>query len=217
MKLQKMTPNFSAHDFADGGSAYSELACQRPLNALPFPWRPRTSLPNSHHLRRCEFVLGMGLAGQSPGITSSFFPHVVHVRLLCSEPKALGFDAGRIIALMKYLHLLRYRTKIHNPTEDVSPKDWSASSTRLDLAVTKFMLRANPKPAGVRFSDFGPEPFFNRGRTSQGRKIQILVKNCFWKMALAVSTARSRINLHKSVGLICATLSARQGARAFSL
>lgn len=147
------------------------------------------SLSNSYYIRVCQACHSVLFSPRSCFLHPAFFHRIVHVVLLCSQKQMGRIAAGWIIAMMTYKQCFWEFSMLQKVCETMRFCFRHSPSVKITVALGVFARL--PRPTFLRTALFhlAPKPNFDR------------------------------LSLHKSVILICATLSAlikREGTFIFS-
>lgn len=145
-----------------------------------------------------------------------FSHHVAHIVSLGAKKQVLRINARRVVARVAYIRGFRWNCPAtQNPCRSV--RQHGFVMMRTNATVTAGVLATSPLPASVAFFNFRPESLRKGYRESVFGKQRVRVKGKFLFLNLAELCRSGKFFSHKSVVLICATLSAIHGARAFLL
>ena len=202
MAMLNMGPSFPSNCRKSRGSADTEqLSNRREADSAL-----RISYPHSYDRALRELRQSVFLPSERWSVSPSLAHHIVHVLLLGSDFQ-MKWIAARPVSNTAMQHektIWHGASVMHHPS-DLMGTERSPSrpgpEAELTIAATG-QETGHPRPAFLwRFTIyFGPKPFLS-----------------FWRQQLREHRRRDNLCSHKSVHLICATLSARQGARALSL
>jgi len=145
-----------------------------------------------------KFVASRSLAARAV----SFFAHVLAVVFWGSKPKVTRIHAIHNVstgAIVADKVTIRHRTKVQNPTGNMSENVPAASLSPSDEAVASDSCGCRPNPTPVRFLDFVPKAFGERGRKP-----------------LRSQVFRGNLWLHNQFLWLCRALGCFYNAEAFS-
>lgn len=201
-----MRPSFSSKKRPHGALSYAILFGKRVASFLA------VSVKRAGFQSRRVGQLGHWMALSTRNMGAPLLSAIFRIVFVGSEKQMRGITTRRIVAMMTDDQSLWNRTIEKLPTKSVRP-NVSALQAKTPISTTNHA--SLPRPAIIRrlLVNFRPKAFFNYFRslapfgigftTNRSDSTLILVGDTFF--------------LHKSVLLICATLSATQGARAFLL
>lgn len=159
---------------------YSESLCQLPVRKVGCS----VKIPDFFSLFIGQFSIPTVLSKicSSPGVPSSFIPHISNVFLVGSKPEVGWIDAPRTISIRTIVadaKTVWNWTKMQNPRCFVRENGCASinpyPSIRISVSQILRSFGAGPQPAGIRKSDLGKKPFWEVfGKTLRS---QILGRN----------------------------------------
>lgn len=191
-----MPPNFSSNDLVDVSGASEELPPESVLRNARFMFLP--DLKNLSSGKPTHAVL---LPHQINAYSPPLRVHLLNVFKLGAKSQVGGVAALRIVALVQHVLASRNRRvggKDEGHSVSQTDANLSIKASAVNLAIAHVVERLGPQPALILNpnSDIGQKAILK----SYGEQ---LCKKCFGYS----------LRMHKSVRLICATLSATLMAR----
>lgn len=142
----------------------------------------------------CQFANPVILPGWKPTLLHA----ISCVRKACSKPQVIRIDTSRIVSIWTIVtnkNPLRNRSVVQNPRSSIAQYG-TVSKPFAYEPVSSMVFTTGPQPAQSGFIYFRPKSIWK-----------------VWGQSLRNKVFGSNLDLHKSVRLICATLSAAQTAR----
>lgn len=197
---RKMSPAFFEKNGTDSTLRNSEHRCQ--LRPSDFAWLVKLAYLLNLRIREFGISVFISLSISELALVRG----VNRVLLMRAKKQVSGVYARRIIAGMTHFKTAGNLAVVKNPRNHTGRSD---ALSKPECAIAPAAPSANPRPTVVRSAlvHLAPEALLDCAPACGGGG----------KGVLAFLRGEVKLGLHKSVGLICATLPARQGAGAFSV
>lgn len=153
------------------------------------------------HLICCELGLSRPFSACCSALTFAIF----NIFFMRAKKQMIWPDTSRVIAVVEHLQSIWNVPTTQEPRSSIAKN--CAVFTSCNCAVPTLVFAPIPKPALFRFKHHKPESFWKRNVEFMRCQQWIAMKRYLLLFDLALLCGGASLFLHKSVRLICATLS----------